>query len=80
MKILFVKGMTTSVRAVDAGAMIRKLMLNDVQKEEKFYQGKAGSACTPVPSVTRHENSVRELFPDASIAMIFSRRSDGAEA
>lgn len=53
----------------DAGTIDPELMLNDMsKKEEKFYQGKARhDACTPVPSVTVHENSVRELFPDASI-------------
>lgn len=46
-----------------------ELMLNDAPKrEEKFYQGKAGAMFGPMfRHVTRHENSVKELFPDASI-------------
>ena len=45
-------------------------MLNDQsKKEEKFYQGKSGAMLAPLfRHVTRHENSVKELYPDASIS------------
>ncbi len=65
----------------DAGAIDPELMLNDMsKKEEKFYQGKAGMMPAPLfRHVTRHENSVRELFPDASICYDLSPAGpDGA--
>lgn len=53
----------------DSGVVDPELMLNDMpKKEEKFYQGKSGAMLAPLfRHVTRHENSVRELYPDASI-------------
>lgn len=47
-----------------------ELMLNDQpKKEEKFYQGKSGAMLGPLfRHVTRHENSVKELYPEASIS------------
>lgn len=54
----------------DSGVIDPELMLNDTsKKEEKFYQGKTGSMKAPLyRHVTRHENGVRELYPDASIS------------
>lgn len=77
----FVKGMTYIKELWDAGAIDPELMLNDMsKKEEKFYQGKAGMMPAPLfRHVTRHENSVRELFPDASICYDLSPAGpDGA--
>lgn len=53
----------------DSGVVDPELMLNDTsKKEEKFYQGKSGAMLAPLfRHVSRHENSVRELNPDASI-------------
>ena len=77
----FVKGMTYIKELWDAGTIDPELMLNDMsKKEEKFYQGKAGMMPAPLfRHVTRHENSVRELFPDASICYDLSPAGpDGA--
>lgn len=77
----FVKGMTYIKELWDAGTIDPELMLNDMsKKEEKFYQGKAGMIPAPLfRHVTRHENSVRELFPDASICYDLSPAGpDGA--
>ena len=54
----------------DSGLIDPELMLNDgTKKEEKFYQGKTGSVLVPLfRHVTRHESSVKELFPDATIS------------
>lgn len=54
----------------DSGLVDQELMLNDMpKKEEKFYQGRAGAARAPLyRNITRHANSVKELFPDATIA------------
>lgn len=54
----------------DSGVIDPELMLNDnSKKEEKFYQGKAGSFVgTLYRHIARHENNLRELFPDASLA------------
>lgn len=54
----------------DSGVIDPELMLNDTpKKEEKFYQGKIGAMPGALfRHVTRHENSLRELNPDASIA------------
>lgn len=54
----------------DSGLIDPELMLNDsTKKEEKFYQGKTGSVLVPLfRHVTRHESSVKELFPDAAIS------------
>ena len=53
----------------DSGFVDQEFMLNDSSKmEEKFYQGRVG-AINPAlyRHVTRHENSLHELFPDGSI-------------
>ena len=54
----------------DSKVVDPELMLNDQsKKEEKFYQGKSGAMLAPLfRHVTRHENSVKELYPDASIS------------
>lgn len=52
----------------DSGFVDQEFMLNDTSKmEEKFYQGRVG-AITPAlyRHVTRHENSLHELFPEGS--------------
>lgn len=53
----------------DHGAIDPEIMMNDgVKSEEKFYQGRAGSVVRPMyRHVSRHENSLHQLFPDASI-------------
>lgn len=53
----------------DNGFVDQELMLNDAsKKEEKFYQGRAGAFnATLYRHVTRHENNVKELFPDATV-------------
>lgn len=54
----------------DSGLVDKEFMLNDAtKKEEKFYQGRVGAMPgTLYRHVSRQENSLRELFPDASIA------------
>ena len=66
----FVPGMTLIKKLWDSGYIDKEYMLNDNRmKEEKFYQGRAGAMPGVLfRHVNRHENSLRELFPDASIA------------
>lgn len=54
----------------DSGVIDPEIMMNDgVKAEEKFYQGRAGAMVRPLyRHVSRHENSLKQLFPDASIA------------
>ncbi len=54
----------------DSGVIDPEIMMNDgVKAEEKFYQGRAGAVVRPLyRHVARHENSLRQLFPEASIA------------
>lgn len=53
----------------DSGVVDSELMLNDgTKREEKFYQGRAGAMQAPMyRHVSRHENSLRQVFPDASV-------------
>ena len=53
----------------DSGVIDPEMMLNDApKKEEKFYQGKVGAIpATLFRHVSRHESTLRELNPDASI-------------
>ena len=65
----FVPAMTYIKDLWDSGLVDKELMLNDAtKKEEKFYQGRVGA----IPAVlyrhvSRQENSLHELFPDASM-------------
>ena len=54
----------------DSGVVDSELMLNDgTKREEKFYQGRAGAMQAPMyRHASRHENSLRQVFPEASIA------------
>ena len=54
----------------DAGAIDPELMLNtNPKKEEKFYQGKTGAMQAALfRHVNRIESSLKQLYPDASIA------------
>lgn len=65
----FVPAMTYIKELWDLKVIDPELMLNDdPKKEEKFYQGKAGAMLGPLfRHVSRHENSVKELFPNATI-------------
>ncbi|MDO5417885.1 MAG: extracellular solute-binding protein [Lachnospiraceae bacterium] len=53
----------------DSGVVDPELMLNDIpKKEEKFYQGKIGAMpATVYRHINRHENSLKELFPDGEL-------------
>lgn len=53
----------------DAGYVDKEFVLNDIKSmEEKFFQGKAGSLNAPLfRHVSRIENSLKELNPDARI-------------
>lgn len=66
----FIPGMTYIKELWDLKVVDPELMLNDMSKrEEKFYQGKTGSMITPLfRNISRHENSLKELYPDASVA------------
>lgn len=77
----FVPAMTYIKELWDLKVVDPELMLNDRPKaEEKFYQGKAGSMLGVMfRHVTRHENSIKELFPDAEISYDLSPAGpDGA--
>ena len=65
----FIPGMTYIKDLWDNGMIDPELMMNDGTKaEEKFYQGRSGSMVRPLyRHVSRHENSLKQLFPDASI-------------
>ena len=65
----FVPAMQYIKELWDSGVIDLELMLNDnTRKEEKFYQGKVGSMLAPLfRHVGRHESSVQELFPEATI-------------
>lgn len=65
----FIPGMTYIKELWDLKVIDPELMLNDMaKKEEKFYQGKAGSMWAPLfRNISRHENSVKELYPDATL-------------
>lgn len=65
----------------DNGVIDPEIMMNDAPKaEEKFYQGRSGAVYRPMyRHVSRHENSLRQLFPDASIAYdLPPKGSDGS--
>lgn len=77
----FVPAMTYIKELWDLKVIDPELMLNDMsKKEEKFYQGKSGSMLAALfRHVTRHENSVKELFSEASIVYDLSPAGpDGA--
>lgn len=65
----FIPGMAYIKELWDLKVIDPELMLNDMaKKEEKFYQGKAGSMWAPLfRNISRHENSVKELYPDATL-------------
>lgn len=75
----FVPSMEYIKELWDSGVVDPELMLNDTpKKEEKFYQGKSGAMLAPLfRHVSRHENSVRELNPDASI--VYGHAPKGAD-
>ena len=66
----FVPAMQYIKELWDSGVIDPELMLNDsTKKEEKFYQGKSGSMLAPLfRHVSRHESSVQELYPEATIS------------
>lgn len=66
----FVPAMKYIKELWDNGVVDSEFMLNDAtKKEEKFYQGKAGAMLTPMfRHVSRHESSLQELYPDATLA------------
>lgn len=66
----FVPSMNYIRELWDAGAIDKEFMLNDSSKvEEKFYQGKVGAAAVALyRHVSRHENNLKSVSPDASIA------------
>ena len=66
----FVPAMKYIKELWDSGVVDGEFMLNDSsKKEEKFYQGKSGSMLAPMfRHVSRHENSLQELFPEATLA------------
>lgn len=66
----FASGMNYLRELWEAGAIDKEFMLNDASKvEEKFYQGKAGAASVALfRHVSRHENNLKAVFPEASIA------------
>ena len=65
----FVPAMTYIKDLWDSGFVDKELMLNDsTKKEEKFYQGRVGFIpATLYRHVSRQENSLQELNPDATI-------------
>lgn len=65
----FVPAMSYIKELWDLGVIDSELMLNDTsKKEEKFYQGKAGAMPAALfRHVSRHESSLQELYPEASI-------------
>ena len=65
----FIPGMTYIKELWDLRLIDPELMLNDMsKKEEKFYQGKSGAMYAPLfRNITRHENSIKELFQDATL-------------
>lgn len=65
----FIPGMTYIKELWDLKVIDPELMLNDMaKKEEKFYQGKSGSMWAPLfRNISRHEKSVKELYPDATL-------------
>lgn len=66
----FVPSMKFIKELWDAGVFDLEIMLNDNSKtEEKFYQGKSGSmSAAGFRHVSRHESSLKQLFPEASIS------------
>lgn len=65
----FIPGMQYLRDLWEKGVIDPEFLLNDIAKmEEKFYQGKVGAVVVPLyRHVSRHENNLRSISPDASI-------------
>lgn len=66
----FKDGITFVKKLWDANTIDKEYMLNDTNmREEKFYQGKVGAMPAPLfRHVSRIENNLKKLFPEASLA------------